>query len=205
MKGKFQPYVGIEKPRNRTELLQIILDKKIAPLNTNYNFKTWSGGIPTGWSFIETDPNNELTYSLAQVDDGMEITFTKAAGTESFLADLIIKSAVDFTYLADRKYVVVVDYTVTEGQNLAYYSQIKSATQSGAFTSCGLGYLFFNALGFNIPLNFRTQLPSLIVQYPYNAITQAPVCRMEFYNSTTCDPLKVVIHSMGLYDVTDFV
>ncbi len=202
MKGKFQPYVDIEKPRNMTELLQIILDKKIAPLNTNYNFKTWSGGVPTGRAFIETDPNNELTYSLAQVDDGMEITFTKVAGTN--WPNLTINSAVDFTYLANRKYVVVVDYTVTEGQNLAYYSQIRSATGSGDFTRCGLGHLF-NAWGFNIPLNFRTQLPSLIIQYPYNATAPTPVCRIEFHNSATCDPLKVVIHSMGLYDVTDFV
>jgi len=200
MKGKFQPYVDIEKPRNMTELLQIILDKKIAPLNTNYDFKTWSGD-PTGWEFIETDPNNELTYSLAQVDDGMEITFTKTARTK--WVNLIINSAVDFTYLANRKYVVVVDYTVTEGQNLAYYSQIKSAT-SNDFTRCGMGYLF-NVGGFNIPLNFRTQLPSLIVQYPYNTTTPTPVCKMEFQYLATCDPLKVVIHSMGLYDVTDFV
>ncbi|MGB4463060.1 MAG: hypothetical protein WBI96_00030, partial [Candidatus Hydrothermia bacterium] len=68
----------------------------------------------------------------------------------------------------------------------------------------GLGCLF-SALGFNIPLNFRTQLPSLIEQYPYNVTVPTPVCRIEFHNSATCDPLKVVIHSLGLYDVTDFV
>jgi len=204
MKGKFQPYVDIERPRDMTELLQLIKDKKITPLNANYDFKTWSGGVPTGWEFIELPPvpHNELTYSLAQVDDGMEITFTKEEGP--FWPNLIINSADNFTYLANRKYVVVVDYTVTEGQNLAYYSQIKSATQSSDFTRCGLGYLF-NVGSFNIPLNFRTQLPSLIVQYPYNTTTPTPVCKMEFYDSTTCDPLKVVIHSMGLYDVTDFV
>ena len=198
MKGKFQPYVDIEKPRNMTELLQIILDKKIAPLNTNYDFKTWSGGVPTGWVFTETDPDNDLTYSLAQVDDGMEITFTKAAGTSG--VNLTINSADNFTQLANHKYVVVVDYTVTEGQNLAYYSQIRSATQSDDFTRCGLGYLF-NVWDFNIPLNFHTQLPSLIVQYPDNTTAQTPACRMEFYDSTACDPLKVVIHSLGLYDV----
>jgi len=202
MKGKFQPYVDIERPRDMTELLQLIKDKKITPLKANYDFKTWSGGVPTGWAFIETDPNNDLTYSLAQVDDGMEITFTKAAGTN--WVGLTINSADNFTYLANHKYVVVVDYTVTEGQNLAYYSQIKSATRPDDFTKCGLGPLF-SVLGFNIPLNFRTQLPSLIVQYPYNATTQTPVCRMDIHNLTTCDPLKVVIHSMGLYDVTDFV
>ena len=209
MKGKFQPYVDIEKPRNMTELLQIILDKKIAPLNTNYDFKTWSGG-PTGWAFIETDPNNDLTYSLAQVDDGMEITFTKAAaGTNWVYLFFMINSyvAVGFTYLANRKYVVVVDYTVTEGQNLAYYSQIRSTVYD--FARSGLGYLF-NVWGYDIPLNFRTQVPSLIVQFPYNTPPKSPhatiyVCRIEFHDSATCDPLKVVIHSIGLYDVTDFV
>ena len=203
MKGKFQPYVDIEKPRNMTELLQIILDKKIAPLNTNYNFKTWSGGVPTGWTFIEADPKNKLTYSLAQVDDGVEITFTKAAGTNWVY--LTINSADNFTYLANHKYVVVVDYTVTEGQNLDYYSQIILATETDDdFTITGMGYLF-NVLDFNILLNFRTQLPSLIVQYSYNTTPQAPVCRIEFPNTATCDPLKVVFHSLGLYDVTDFV
>jgi len=215
MKGKFQPYVDIERPRDMTELLQLIKDKKIAPLNTNYDFKTWigkvykdniwSGGVPTDWVFIETDSNNELTYSLEQVDDGMEITFTKAAGTNWVYLYLAINSAVDFTYLANHKYVVVVDYTVTEGQNLAYYSQIRSTAKSDDFTRTGLSWLF-NVLGFNIPFNFRTQLPSLIVQYPYNTTFPTKhVCRIEFPNTATCDPLKVVIHSMGLYDVTDFV
>ena len=201
MKGKFQPYVDIERPRDMTELLQLIKDKKITPLKANYDFKTWSGGIPTGWAFTETDTEYTLTYSLAQVNDGMEITFTKRQGTN--WVNLTINSAVNFTYFANYKYVVVVDYTVTEGQNLAYYSQIKSATTVSDFR-CGQGYLF-TAGGFNFPLNFRTQLPSLIVQYPYNTKTQAPVCRIEFHNSATCDPLKVVIHSMGLYEVTDFV
>ena len=199
MKGKFQPYVDIERPRDRTELLQLIKDKKITPLNANYDFKTWSGGVPTGWVFTG---NPELTYSLAQVDDGMEITFTKAAGTN--WVGLIIRSAVGFTYLANRKYVVVVDYTVTEGQNLAYYAQIRSETELDDFTRSGVGYLF-NVWGYNSPLNFRTQVPSLIVQYPYNTTVKTPVCRMDFHNSATCDPLKVVIHSLGLYDVTDFV
>ena len=203
MKGKFQPYVDIERPRDMTELLQLIKDKKITPLNANYDFKTWSGGVPTGWAFTETDPNNELTYSLAQVDDGVEITLTKAAAGTNWVY-LTISSAVDFTYLANRKYVVVVDYTVTEGQNLAYYSQIRSTAHDFSATRSGLGYLF-NVWGLDIPLNFRTQLPSLIVQYPYNTTFPKSVCRIEFHNSTTCDPLKVVIHSMGLYDVTDFV
>ena len=189
---------------NMTELLLLILDKKIPPLNTNYDFKTWSGGVPTGWTFIETDPNNELTYSLAQVDvrNGVEITFTKAAaGTNWVYLYLTIDSAVDFTYLADHKYVVVVDYTVTEGQNLAYYSQIRSTAKPDDFTRCGLGFLF-NAWSFNIPLNFRAQLPSVIVQYLYNTTFPTKhVCRIEFPNTATCDPLKVVIHSLGLYDV----
>lgn len=184
------------------ELLQIILDKKIPPLNANYDFKAWGGNKPTGWVFTEKDTEYTLTYSLAQVDDGMEITFTKGVWVN--WPNLTINSADNFTYLANHKYVVVVDYTVTEGQNLAYYSQIRSATQSNDFTRCGLGYLF-NVLGFNIPLNFRTQLPSLIVQYPYNTTAQTPACRIEFHSLANCDPLKVVIHSMGLYDVTDFV
>ena len=202
MKGKFQPYVDIERPRDMTELLQLIKDKKITPLNANYDFKTWSGGVPTGWEFIETPPNNDLTYSLAQVDDGMEITFTKAAGTN--WAGLIIRSAVGFTYLANRKYVVVIDYTVTEGQNLAYYAQIRSETELDDFTRSGVGYLF-NVWGYNSPLNFRTQVHSLIVQYPYDTTTQTPIGRIEFHSLAACDPLKVVIHSLGLYDVTDFV
>ena len=205
MKGKFQPYVDIERPRDMTELLQLIKDKKITPLNANYDFKTWSGG-PTGWEFIKTPPNSELTYSLAQVDDGMEITFTKEE--KIFWPYLTINPAVDFTYLANRKYVVVVDYTVTEGQNLDYYSQIRT-TPAPDFSRSGLGYLF-NVWGYDIPLNFRTQVPSLIVQFPYNTPPKSPhatiyVCRIEFHNSATCDPLKVVIHSIGLYDVTDFV
>ena len=182
--------------------MQLIKDKKIAPLNTNYDFKTWSGGVPTGWVFTETDPDTKLTYSLAQVDDGMEITFTKAVGTNWLF--LTINSAVDFTYLANRKYVVVVDYTVTEGLNLTYWVVIKSTTITTEFTRCGHNCLY-NTLLFTIPFNFRTQLPSLISQLPSNRTEKAPVCRMEFYNSATCDPLKVVIHSLGLYDVTDFV
>ncbi len=201
MKGKFQPYVDIEKPRNMTELLQIILDKKIAPLNTNYDFKTWSGGVPTGWSFTETDTNNELTYSLAQVDDGMEITLTKVAGTG--WPNLLIKSADNFTYLANHKYVVVVDYTVTEGQNLTYYATIKSTTIPTEVTRCGQNCLY-NTLLFTIPFNFRTYLPSLISQFPSNRTEKAPACRLDFCDLGACT-LKVVIHSVGLYDVTDFV
>jgi len=204
MKGKFQPYVDIERPRDMTELLQLIKDKKITPLNANYDFKTWSGGVPTGWVFTEYDTEYTLTYSLAQVDDGMEITFTKAAGTDA--VNLMINSADNFTYLANHKYVVVVDYTVTEEQNLTYYSQIMLATEPWDFTRvrCGAGFLY-NAFNFTISLNLRTQLPSLITQFPSNKTAPAPACRIEFHSLANCDPLKVVIHSMGLYDVTDFV
>ena len=190
---------------NMVELLQIILDKKIPPLNANYDFKAWGGNKPTGWVFTEKDTEYTLTYSLAQVDDGMEITFTKAAGTNG--VNLTINSADNFTYLANHKYVVVVDYTVTEGQNLTYYSQIMLATEPGDFTVVGrvTGFLY-NALNFTTPhFNLRTQLPSLITQFPSNKTAQAPACRILFHSLATCDPLKVVIHSMGLYDVTDFV
>ncbi len=187
---------------NMVELLQIILDKKIPPLNANYDFKAWGGNKPTGWVFTEKDTEYTLTYSLAQVDDGMEITFTKGVWVN--WPNLTINSADNFTYLANHKYVVVVDYTVTEGQNLTYYSQIMLATEPGDFIRCGAGFLY-NALNFTTPLNLRTQLPSLITQFPSNKTAQTPACRIEFHSLANCDPLKAVIHSLGLYDITNLV